>query len=167
MLTHDIFGDNRFDSPTEERHACRGIVVRDGIILLSYETATDQYFIPGGGLEENETLNECCIRELSEETGYAVNPTEHFLTVNEYYEEWHFISHYFRCEITGETERKLTKRELDVGLVPVWLPLFDAIDIFSKHADYREENEMKRGAYLREYTALSFYVEAFNISKNP
>ena len=106
-------------------------------------------------------------RELSEETGLSVNPTEHFLTVNEYYEEWHFVSHYFRCEITGETERKLTKRELDVGLVPVWLPLFDAIYIFSKHADYREENEMKRGAYLREYTALSFYVEAFNISKNP
>ena len=104
MLTHDIFGDNRFDFTTEERHACRGIVVRDGMILLSYETATDQYFIPGGGLEENETLKECCMRELSEETGLSVNPTEHFLTVNEYYEEWHFVSHYFRCEITGETD---------------------------------------------------------------
>ena len=74
--------------------------------------------------------------------------------INEYYEEWLFISHYFVCEITGKTARKLTEREVKVGLEPRWLLLEKAVDIFAKHQDYAEENEMKRGAYLREYKAL-------------
>ena len=31
------------------RHACRGIVIKDGKVLLSYETKNDKYMIPGGG----------------------------------------------------------------------------------------------------------------------
>ena len=30
---------------------------------------------------------------------------------------------------------------------------------FSKHQDYANVNEMKRGAYLREYEALSNFIE--------
>ena len=126
----------------------------EGKLLLTYEVNTDQYFLPGGGLEEGESLEECCIRELAEETGYIVKPVEHFLTIKEYYEEWLFVSHYFVCEITGEISRKLTKREVQVGLEPRWGSLEEAINIFSKHQDYAKENEMKRGGYLREYKAL-------------
>ena len=81
------------------------------------------------------------------------------MTINEYYEEWLFISHYFICDYVGETERKLTERELAEGLEPRWIPLKEAIDIFSKHQDYAADNEMKRGAYLREYNALLSYSE--------
>ncbi len=34
-----------------------------------------------------------------------------------------------------------------------------AINIFSKHQDYADEDEMKRGAYLREYKALLSYLD--------
>ena len=54
------------------RHACRGIVIRDGKVLLSYEKKYDKYIIPGGGVEENESYQECCERELLEETGIKV-----------------------------------------------------------------------------------------------
>ena len=35
-----------------------------------------------------------------------------------------------------------------------WLMINEAIDIFSVHASYDGADEMKRGLYLREYTAL-------------
>ena len=127
--------------------------------MLTYEVNTDQYFLPGGGLEQGENLESCCERELAEETGYRVEPRYQYLTINEYYEEWKFISHYFVCDVTGETSRKLTEREAKVGLEPRWVPLDEAVEIFSKHNEY-VDNEMKRGAYQREYEALLCFLRS-------
>lgn len=159
MKTIDILGDNRYEKQTKTRVACRGIMLSDEKILLTYETNTDQWFIPGGGLENDETFEKCCIREMAEETGCLVKPRECFLTINEYYEEWIFTSHYFWCDYVAKTERKLTERELEVGLEPRWISVREAVDIFSKHQNYAEIDEMKRGAYLREYTALKWFIE--------
>lgn len=159
MEVINIYGDNRFEKYTKIREACRGIIVSNEKILLTYEVNTDQWFIPGGGIEESEGLEDCCVRELAEETGHIVKTNKQFVTINEYYEEWFFISHYFVCVVIGKIERNLTERETEVGLEPRWIPLKDAIEIFSKHQDYAEENEMKRGAYLREYKALCYFIE--------
>ena len=155
MKSIEISGANRLPCVNNERIACRGVVAHNGNILLSYEENTDQWFIPGGGLEDGESLKECCIRELGEETGYIVLPKEQFLTINEYYQDWLFISHYFICEVVGKTERKLTEREIESGLIPKWIPFDAAVRIFSTHADYDGVNEMKRGAYFREYMGLT------------
>ena len=159
MESINIYGANRFADFTKVREACRGIVIRDGMILLTYEVNTDQWFIPGGGLEGKETVQQCCIRELAEETGFVVNILYQFATINEYYEEWKYISNYFICEIIGKTERVLTERETEVGLEPRWIPLQEAETIFSKHQDYAYD-EMKRGGYLREYKALLAFMDA-------
>lgn len=154
MKVLEILGENRFSVYSRIREACRGIVLREGKLLLSYEVNSDQWFVPGGGMEGGESPEECCIRELAEETGFAVKPLRRYLTIHEYYEEWLFISHYFICEVTGETGRALTEREAQMGLEPRWLPWEEALEIFSKHESYAVSDEMKRGAYLREYTAL-------------
>lgn len=121
----------------------RGILIKDDKILLTYEVNTDQYFIPGGGLENDESSEECCVRELAEETGCIVKTKEQYLTINEYYEEWLFVSHYYICDYIGETERKLTEREIEVGLEPRWISIKEAIELFSKHQDYaREYNDL-------------------------
>ena len=44
--------DNYFGKWDKTRTACRGIIIENSKILLSYETVTDQWMIPGGGLEE-------------------------------------------------------------------------------------------------------------------
>ena len=157
METINIYGANRFETFSKTREACRGIVISEDKILLTYEVNTDQYFLPGGGLEQGENLAECCIRELAEETGFQVEPRYQYLTINEYYEEWKFVSHYFVCTVAGETSRKLTEREAEVGLEPRWVPLDEAVEIFSKHNEYAD-NEMKRGAYQREHEALLCFL---------
>ena len=56
-------------------------------LLLNLRSDTNTWGIPGGSKELNETLEECAIRELKEETNINVNDLE-LITVlsgNEYY----------------------------------------------------------------------------------
>lgn len=140
------------DPPERTRSASRGLIVKDGKILLTYETNTDVYMTPGGGTESGETLEECCIRELKEESGYIVKPLKRFITVEEYSFETLYISNYFICEITGECEKQLTDIEVEHGAVPRWVDIEKAIKIFST---YPEKPQDHASLYLREYTVLN------------
>lgn len=156
METINIYGDNRFKTYSKIREACRGVAINNGKILLTYEVANDLWAIPGGGTEADESYESCCIRELAEETGFTVKPLQRYLTVNEYYEDYLYSSHYFICEITGQTSRRPTPREKEVRQEPRWLLPDKAISVFSKHREYAFDEE-KRGIYLREHTALTAY----------
>ena len=61
-----IAGYNYGGNWNHTRTACRGIIIQNNRILMSYETLTDQWMIPGGGLEEGEDERACCIRACSE-----------------------------------------------------------------------------------------------------
>lgn len=161
VKTIEIHGANAHKTFTKTRVGCRGIIIKDFRMLISHEVNTDYYLIPGGGLEAGETPKECCIREVCEETGYIVNPVFHLLTINEYYEEYKFISHYFLCDIIGESEQNLTANEIKRGLIPEWISPDKMLELYSKHGDFAITNEEKRGAYLREYTALTEYFGKF------
>ena len=143
---------------TVSRAGSRAVVVRDSMILLSHEVNSGWWLVPGGGEEEGETPEECCVREVEEETGLIVKPLQQFLTMYEYYEEYRYISHYFICEVTGQGRMRLTDAEIRRGVEPQWIPLQEAVDIFSRHQSYADVSEEKRGAYLREYTALQEYL---------
>ncbi len=158
MKTVEILGENRFETFSKTRAGSRAVIVRDGRILLSHETVTGWWLVPGGGLEEGETPETCCIREVEEETGFIVKPLQQFLTLNEYYEEYRYTSHYFICEITGTGQMRLTDAEKRRGLEPRWLPLEDATAMFARHQEYAQVSEEQRGSYLREYTALQEYL---------
>ena len=106
MKKLEIIGDNCFGHWEHERTACRGIVVRGNDILLSYETRTGQYMLPGGGLEADESQADCCRREVAEETGVVVDPGDCVLEIDEYYEDWKYVSLYFICAPAGACERR-------------------------------------------------------------
>lgn len=156
METIEIYGDNRFKKHSKIREACRGIVINNGKILLTYAVVNDLWTIPGGGTETDESYEICCIRKLAEETGFKVTPLQCYLNINEYYEDWLYPTHYFICKITGQTSRLPTPRKKEVRLEPHWVLPDEAISIFSKHREYAFDEE-KRGMYLREYTALTAY----------
>jgi 8-oxo-dGTP diphosphatase len=52
-----------------------GIIVHDGRVVLvkrRFEPLAGQWSIPGGAVEAGETLEDCVVREMSEETGFVV-----------------------------------------------------------------------------------------------
>ena len=151
----NIYGDNYAGVTKHYREASRAVVTAEGRILLSHEVNIAQWMLPGGGMEAGETPEDCCVRELSEETGLLVKPRSCFLILNEFYEDWKFVSYYFLCDVVGRTERKPTKREIEVGAVPKWLEMEQALELFSHYQDYGKTNEERRGIYFREYLALS------------
>ena len=113
-------------------------------------------------MEEGETPEMCCARGAEEETEYIDRPLKKLLTLYEYYEEYRYISRYFICEVTGQVTMNLT----DAKKRPQWLPLQDAIGLFSHHQDYAEISEKQRGSCLREYTALQEYMKEAPVSPN-
>jgi ADP-ribose pyrophosphatase YjhB (NUDIX family) len=57
--------------------ACNSVIIIDNKILLikrAMEPQKNRWDIPGGYLDWDETLHECCSRELKEETGLIVEP---------------------------------------------------------------------------------------------
>lgn len=57
------------------RHTGRGIVIRDGKILLMerWRPGMHYFSIPGGGIEQGETSEQTAVREIYEETTIRVN----------------------------------------------------------------------------------------------
>ena len=137
--------------PERVRVGCRGLVVKDNKVLLSWEERKDVYMSPGGGHEGNETLEECVIRELAEETGFRVKVIKSFVKVKEYAYEVLWENNYFICEIEGECERHLTESEEYNKVKAVWIDIDEAIKIFS---DYQSKETDHASLYLREYTIL-------------
>ena len=153
------FAGEYADPPVKERIGSRAIVTDCGKILLTHELNTNVYMSPGGGLEAEETLEECCKRELLEETGYKVIPEQRFVTVKEYCPEALYINNYFTCSIAGTGERHLTDIEIEHGCVAEWVEIEKALQIFGEYESKRADI---RSLYLREFTVLNKYL---NISK--
>lgn len=103
---------------------------------------------------KGESEAECCVREIAEETGVKVEISHCLLEIDEYYENCKWVNKYFICKAIGTTEIKQTKREMEVGMEPRWHSISKIKDIFSKHNSYEGIDEMRKGMYLREYTAL-------------
>lgn len=58
----------------DTRPACYAVIVRDDHVLLThYSVSTGEgWTLPGGGMEQGESPEQCCLREVHEETGYQV-----------------------------------------------------------------------------------------------
>ena len=150
------YGREYSEIPEKIRVSSRAIITDGNKILLSHELNTGVYLIPGGGLESGETLEECCKREIREETGIEVKPLKHFVTIDEHCFETVYNSNYFICEKTGKSEPSLTETEIEHGITPVWVTIDEALEIFGAYASKREDIA---SLYLREFTVISKYIK--------
>lgn len=66
-----VFGDKIIGVNYTERIAVYGIVLSNDGKVAIIKTPTG-YFLPGGGIEHEETHEECLRREFTEETGYEI-----------------------------------------------------------------------------------------------
>ena len=148
----EIIGDNFKGKYTCSRTASRVVIIEDDRVLFT-SLDNDTYMIPGGGLELNESIEECAIREAEEETGYIIKLSEPVLEIDEYYDDYLYKSIYFLGRIESKGTQKLTQVELNRHLKVEWLKIKDIINTLSKYNEC--DKEIKRGLFYREYRALS------------
>ena len=149
-----IIGNNYLGYFEHIRYASRAVIIKDQTILLSYEKGKDLWMLPGGGMEDDEVASDTAIREVREETGHIIKPSEIVVEVDECYEDYKYVTYYFFGEVVGKTNTSLTEGEKIEGLEPRWITLEEALEIFSKYNEYPKEDWVHRGIYLREYKAL-------------
>lgn len=154
-MTIEIFGDGLDRSGIKNqprRISCRGVVLKDGKILVVHSPGLDITTLPGGGREEGETLPACAEREIREETGEVVRAVAEGCTVIEYFADSIWETHYFRCEATGATvARSLTGEEREKGCEPAWIGLYDYLSLLE---GYESANPYGANIHERELVGL-------------
>lgn len=98
-------------------------IKRDGkvVLLKHYRPGPNEFSLelPAGYIKDNETLEEACQRELTEETGYRA---QHFLYVSDFTEDTSRVIGY-RChlfiayELDKTGERNLTPELKDIEVI--------------------------------------------------
>jgi 8-oxo-dGTP diphosphatase len=90
-----------FDNIAQELQAtARALITKNGKLLLVSDDG-NFWYTPGGRLEKSETLTECLIREVKEETGIQVQPQK-MLFIEEFFDnknKIHKIEVYFVADI--------------------------------------------------------------------
>lgn len=113
-----------------KRVSSRGVIISGDSVYTMFrrrikndETINEYYVIPGGGINEGETLEENVIREIKEEFNVDIKVLG-YLGVNE---TENSIAHFFRCEIINgtpilggeELEKNSNENYYEIRLVPL------------------------------------------------
>jgi 8-oxo-dGTP diphosphatase len=73
-MEQKVFGDKKEGLDYELRKGAYAVIFNSAKDkILTVQTASGHHFLPGGGIEDNETAKECLIREVLEETGFEVS----------------------------------------------------------------------------------------------
>jgi len=133
----EIFSDNLTKEDcdlTNHRVGCRGIIKKANKYLMVHVVKMDIFTFPGGGVEENETLEDCLKREVLEETGVVVKVLEKKVSITEYFEESVWTNHYFICEyLNNDFEVNLTEEEISLGMEVTWKTFEEIMNIFENY----------------------------------
>ncbi len=121
------------------RKGARGIVLdNDGNMAVFYKKNKNQYKVPGGGLDKNESFEEAFIREVREEVGCEVQ----IISCLGYTEEYKTKSNYIQTSyvFVGKVIRKLenlelTKMEQDEGGERLWMTPKEALRKMKENYD--------------------------------
>ena len=126
------------------RIATRAVILRGDNLLMAYLKKTDEYKFPGGGMEPNESYESTMIRETKEETGAIItNIIKCLGYIDQIYPDkydsnslFHMRSIYYLCDIDENlSEQELSKAEMALDFVAMWVPIDEAIATNQKRID--------------------------------
>ena len=120
-----------------ERRAVYGVCIRDGKLLTVYNHVDEEYQLPGGGIEEDESEREGLAREIMEETGYKN------IEIGNYYGTFEFNFPYPRKKLNRQSyntihafslqnEEQGERPDLEEEKLTVkWIDLDDVEEVFA------------------------------------
>jgi 8-oxo-dGTP pyrophosphatase MutT (NUDIX family) len=119
-----------------QRPTVRAIVVKDEQILLVYTQRYDDFSLPGGGIDKDESHEQALKRELREEIGATqFSILAPFGRYVEYRHDtkvagkvWHIESYYYVCQLDAPLVAATPEDyEVRSGLEARWVAIDDAI----------------------------------------
>lgn len=122
--TADIFfkaGDKRF-----RLRAC-GIILKDNHVLMVKNDVDDYFYSLGGAVHVGESLEEACLREVLEETGFPYE-IERLLFIHEHLfdkgeEVWHELTFHFLMKSSDNNTFNESIGSFGSRETKVWIPL--------------------------------------------
>ncbi len=151
------------------RQASRGIVIKGDKIAVFNKTNKNEYKLPGGGMEENETPEETFKREVLEETGCDVEIIAQLGITEEYKGKENFkqISHIFVGKVKNDTKQlNITQKEKDEGAKLLWETPENALKLITecysklKKSDYDSVYATKF-MVLRDRKILEYFINNY------
>ncbi|EWS99315.1 DNA mismatch repair protein MutT [Pseudoalteromonas sp. SCSIO_11900] len=149
------------------RPTARAIVFKQQHILLMYTQRYDDFSLPGGGIDSNESIKQGLIRELNEETGAQNIKICSEFGLYEEYRPWykddfdiiHIKSYCYVCEINEQLgQAQLEHYEQQNGMQAKWVNIFEAI----AHNERTLANSDKQGlSIIRETFLLKEIAKQF------
>ena len=129
--------DYEEDMPVFERFGVRAVIQRDGLFAMQ-QSSTGEYKIPGGGIDEGETLEQALAREVREETGLVIRP-ETMVELGEILDVHRdifdgnskYVAHslHYSCEVEDElVETSMTESEIAKGFHLTWVDIDTVIE---------------------------------------
>ena len=115
----------------KKRESCRAIIFNKNMLAVMYREKENRvyYTFPGGGMEENESINECIKREALEELGIIVSPIRELYL----YENETTIQHFLLCDwISGEFSTGTGEEFESNNPKGIYIPVFVGNDRIDK-----------------------------------
>ena len=122
------------------RPSVRGLVIRDGKVLMIHSKKYDYYKFPGGGIEPGEGMEAALCREVAEESGLSVVPgsvREYGLVrkiskggETEIFDQENF---YYLCDVSDAVGQTLDDYEAEEGFTPEFITPQWAIEVNRFH----------------------------------
>lgn len=148
------------DMPVFERFVVRALIEKDGLFAMQ-QGKRGEYKIPGGGMDEGETIVEALIREVQEETGLVIKP-ETIQELGEILEirrdifddNLKYIAHsmHYVCEVKDEiVETAMTESEKERGFHLAWADIDTIIE--TNERLMAEKWQLRDAEFLKWYKA--------------
>lgn len=144
--------DTELNQDVRLKIASRALIIKDDKVAILYSKKYDFYVTPGGGVEQDETLEEACIREAREESGLIIKPIKQIALLDTNYPRVRIKHNYFICDLLEESNKvNMTEQEKDQDLQLKWMTLEEVKNAFSTHSSI-----MKYDTWMqREYVIIS------------
>lgn len=114
----------------------------------------------GGGMEENEELDQTLVREVREELGLDVLEYEYIGTIVDAYNLIKRVTYssFFHCKVDS-TPHQMNRTEEEQILISevLWLDPLEALDIL----EHRATSKVDRLVMRRDAMALRYYLENY------